>query len=52
MVHDLLNRYPSIINQLELNYNPIFFGMDIKPFIRSLKEKSIIIHFMTFIKTL
>jgi hypothetical protein len=39
LVHDLLNRYPSIINQLELNYNPIFFGMNIKPFIRSLKGK-------------
>lgn len=39
LVHDLLNRYPSIINQLELNYNPIFFGINIKPFIRSLKGK-------------
>ncbi|MBP1945335.1 hypothetical protein [Methanobacterium petrolearium] len=40
LVHDLLNRYPSIINQLELNYNPIFFGNDIKPFIKSLKGKT------------
>ncbi|KYC46482.1 MAG: hypothetical protein APG11_01865 [Candidatus Methanofastidiosum methylothiophilum] len=39
LVHDLLNRYPSIINQLEINYNPIFFGKGIKPFIKSLKGK-------------
>ena len=39
LVHDLLCRYPSIINQLELNYNPIFFGINIKPFVKSLRRK-------------
>ena len=38
-VHDLVGRYPSIIDQLELNYNPIFFGINIKPFFKSLRRK-------------
>jgi len=38
-VHDLLNRYPNIINHLELNFNPLFFGANIGPFKRSLKGK-------------
>ncbi len=39
LVHDLLCRYPSIIRQLELNYNPILFGINIKPFYKSLGRK-------------
>jgi hypothetical protein len=39
LVHDLLNRYPSIIHHLELECNPIFFGISIQPFISSLKSK-------------
>lgn len=39
LVHDLLCRYPSIIRQLELNYNPLFFGINIKPFFKSLRRK-------------
>lgn len=40
LVHDLLNRYPSIIDQLEENYNPLFFGINFKPSIRFLKGKN------------
>lgn len=39
MVHDLLCRYPSIISALEHNYNPILFGINIKPFYKSLPRK-------------
>jgi len=39
LVHDLLYKYPRIIRQLELNYNPLFFGINIKPFFKSLRRK-------------
>ncbi len=35
MVHDYLWKYPSIVTQLQSNYNPIFFGLNIKPFLLS-----------------
>ncbi len=35
LVHDYLWKYPSIVKQLKLNYNTIFFGLNIKPFIFS-----------------
>jgi len=38
LVHDYLWKYPSIVNQLRTNYNPIFFGLNIKPFIFSLHK--------------
>ncbi len=39
LVHDLLNRYPNIIDQVEENYSPLFFGINIKPSMRFLKGK-------------
>lgn len=39
LVHDLLCRYPSIISALERHYNPILFGINIKPFYKSLPRK-------------
>ena|GEM_PF-1578026 len=38
LVHDYLWKYPSIVNQLQSKYNPIFFGLNIKPFIFSLHK--------------
>lgn len=38
LVHDYLWKYPSIFKQLKLNYNPLFFGLNIRPFLLSFHE--------------
>ncbi len=35
LVHDYLWKYPHIINELKLNYNLIFFGLNVRPFLFS-----------------
>lgn len=39
LCHDLVCKYGSIFNKLEINYNPLYFGINKKPFIMSLKGK-------------
>jgi len=45
LVHDYLWKYQSIVKQLKLDYNPIFFGLNIKPFIFSFHRN---IHYPLF----